>query len=534
MPPIPEVLLGDELFAAADKFELLKSISRDTKPYNDNAILVAMRLKSDEWGDCTPIASDIVRSAGLFPYLVDLEIGFKNRVATRSFKSPSGRNKTLHRQQYEVLTKLLQGESVILSAPTSFGKTFILEELLLSGKYDNVMIVVPTIALIEEIRKKVKDLNIPHKRISFTGQEFAEKNIFVLTQERAHELYPNIKRVLGELDLLVIDEFYKMDKQLLSSEEQKRSDRSDLLSVVYREFSNSSKQVYLLGPHIESANGYDTTRHKPIWIHANGNTTYLEIIQKKATRTKPKSAICREILAEEEHDVMVYCSSPDVIRDLYTSELSSFEDKGKNSDLVSWISRNLTDEWYLIEALKRGIGIHHGRLPRFISQEMIRRFSDGRVDILLCTSTVIEGVNTNAKSVIIYNNKKAFNSGYLTFKNISGRAGRMFRHFSGKVYCFEIPPANEDIVVNDPIGSNDTENASLLNLLEDDNLSPKQKSDVEEHRSSTTLPTYLLKQNLFIPIKVQEDVIEILDSNLSAFQGINGPALTTNQVIGIF
>ena len=55
--------------------------------------------------------------------------------------------------------------------------------------------------------------------------------------------------------------------------------------------------------------------------------------------------------------------------------------------------------------------------------------------ILICTSTLIEGVNTAAKSVLIYDKAIANrNYDFFTFSNIRGRAGRLGQHHVGKVY----------------------------------------------------------------------------------------------------
>lgn len=533
--PLELELIEDARFEQADKFQLLRNIA-NSDSINDLAILVAMRLKADQWGAYTVIAADIVRAAGLFPYL-EGDLSLRNDVAKHYFQSPSGREFFMHRAQHSVLNKLLSGESVILSAPTSFGKTFIVDELLLSGKYNNVMIVVPTIALIEEIRRRVKKLEIPHKRISFGGQILGDKNIFIVTQERAHEMFDTVTREIGKLDLLVIDEFYKMDKQLLSKEERKTGERADLLSVVYREYSSHSKQVYLLGPHIQGANGYDTQHHKPTWIELGTNTTYLEFMPQKVTKLHDRGQITKEIILKEQNDLLVYCSSPDQTRNLYINYLQGvFDETDENEDLIAWISTHISADWYVVEALKMGIGVHHGRLPRFICQEMIRRFSDGRIKVLLCTSTVIEGVNTNAKAVVIFNNKKAFSAGYLTFRNIAGRAGRMFKHFYGKVYCFERPTDDEVVEVNDPIGTGDEGTSpSLLNLLEDEHLSERQKGDVTDHRTRTEIPLYLQKLNYFITIENQEAVIELLQDYPKTLVGkIRGPELERSEIIMIY
>jgi hypothetical protein len=204
--------------------------------------------------------------------------------------------------------------------------------------------------------------------------------------------------------------------------------------------------------------------------------------------------------------------------------------------LIAWISTNISADWYVVEALKMGIGVHHGRLPRFICQEMIRRFGDGRIKVLLCTSTVIEGVNTNAKAVVIFNNKKAFSAGYLTFRNIAGRAGRMFKHFYGRVYCFERPTDDEIVEVNDPIGTGDESTSpSLLNLLEDEHLSERQKGDVTEHRTKTEMPLYLQKLNYFITMESQEAVINLMQEYFKVPIGkIRGPELERTEIIMIY
>ena len=534
-------LIDDARFNSADKFRLLNEVNR-SNDRNDLAILVAMRLSQDLWGEYRPIASDIIRSTGMFPYLsYDNNLDLRNTLTVNYFRSPSRQDTIMHRAQASVLKLLLSGESVILSAPTSFGKTFVVDELILTNKFVNILIIVPTVALIEEIRRRVKSLGLNYNLISFTNQPIKSRNIFILTQERAHEMLSQIKEVVGTIDMLIIDEFYKMDKHLLRGEDKNQGDRADLLSLVYREYSAISNQVYLLGPYIQGVNGYNTSHHAPSLIQYDTNTTYLQIEKMTASKDKSRGDITRDLVENERDNIMIYCSSPDQTRTLYNDFLRNRLDFGfinDNDDLIEWIKTNICDSWYVIDALRHGIGVHHGRLPRFISQEMIRRFSDGRIKVLLCTSTIIEGVNTNARVVIIYNNSRAFNGGYLTFKNIAGRAGRMFKHFYGKVYCFEQPPKNEDIEVNDPIGTESSETSpGLLSLLDDEQLSLKQRNEVDEHRHSSDIPLHLQKENHFISLVNQQRVIDRLKSDADSLQRLQqaaGPELQRSTIILIY
>ena len=91
-------------------------------------------------------------------------------------------------------------------------------------------------------------------------------------------------------------------------------------------------------------------------------------------------------------------------------------------------------EWIIVKALKYGIGIHHGLVPKYIQKEIINLFNRGILLYLISTTTITEGVNTSAKNIIITSNKKGGkNLKPFDAKNIAGRAGRFLRHFSGRV-----------------------------------------------------------------------------------------------------
>lgn len=528
-------LIDDESFGIADKFSLLANVTRSDDRGNDLAILVAMRLAQDKWLEYSEIAASYVRSRGLFPYLPDEltdKLNTRDALAREIYRSPSREGVFMHRAQFSILQRLLNGESVILSAPTSFGKSFLMEELLLSGKYKNVLIIVPTVALIEELRQKIKKLELPHSRISFTNQEPGDKNIFILTQERAYEMYGVIARV--GIDLLVIDEFYKMDGDLLEEDD---SDRANMLSVVYHKFSSIAEQVYLLGPYINGADGYKTSQHDPTWIESDDNTTY--IVRKHIrAKSKERNKKTLEVILQDKKDIMVYCSSPTTLRDFYKETLhESLSEDDRNDDFIKWINENIGSEWYINDALKRGVGIHHGRLPRYIAHEMIKRFAEGKIDILLCTSSLIEGVNTNAKTIIIHNGKRKFPKDILTFRNISGRAGRMFSHFWGTVYYYEEPSKDSEIIVNDPIGTGkESTPSSTLSLLDDVHLSNEQNNLVGQRYTSTYIPEDILRLNHFVEIDQQEAVLSKISNEqmTSSLGSIRTPLLDINQMRTVF
>ena len=57
--------------------------------------------------------------------------------------------------QFKIFNLLMHDENIVLSAPTSMGKSVIIDALIASNKYNRIVCVVPTIALIDETRRRI-------------------------------------------------------------------------------------------------------------------------------------------------------------------------------------------------------------------------------------------------------------------------------------------------------------------------------------------------------------------------------------------
>src|SRR5690606_5046603 len=126
-----------------------------------------------------------------------------------------------------------------------------------------------------------------------------------------------------------------------------------------------------------------------------------------------------------------------------------------------------------------------------------RAFNDGLLDILVCTSTLIEGVNTKAKHVVVFDNTIAQRKlDYFTFNNIKGRSGRMFRHFVGRVFLFADPPNEEYPEVDIPlVTQTETAADSLLIQLADEDLSEFARERLRPLFEQAVLPIPVMRAN---------------------------------------
>jgi hypothetical protein len=104
---------------------------------------------------------------------------------------------------------------------------------------------------------------------------------------------------------------------------------------------------------------------------------------------------------------------------------------------------------------------------------------------------LIEGVNTAAENVIIYDRRKSKNVlDFFTYKNIQGRAGRMGKYFVGKVFVLEKPPDDEEFVVDYAVDDQNSDTPlSLLMQLDDKDLTSASKERVAEELKKSRLLT---------------------------------------------
>lgn len=87
----------------------------------------------------------------------------KENVIDELYKTESGF--VLDKAQKDVLDTFENAnEKLFLSAPTSFGKTFLLKEIIYRHheNYNNIVIVLPTVALLIEVTEEINDFNEKH------------------------------------------------------------------------------------------------------------------------------------------------------------------------------------------------------------------------------------------------------------------------------------------------------------------------------------------------------------------------------------
>ncbi len=445
--------------------------------------------------------NDIIRAVGLIPYLPDPK-DFSEAMFLQAHVAPGLEGLRFHSLQLIVYRQIMEGRNVVLSATTSVGKSMIIDAVVSSNKFRRIVVIVPTIALIDETRKRLTArFSETHRIITHASQVSTPgaPTIYVLTQERVLS-----RGDLQNIDWFVVDEFYKLD---IRADLAGGADRAVDLNLAFHKLASSGAKFYLIGPHVDGVKGI-ASKYQHVFIPSQFSTVALDIEHFNLPRDGEKRGDkLKAIVGENRGPTLIYCQSPkkcaEVAQLLINAEMRSLTKI--TEDAISWLEREFLEEWIITDALRRGIGIHHGNVPRSLQQYMIRAFSDRKLSIIICTSTLIEGINTVAENVIVYDRRvKTSTIDYFSFRNVAGRAGRMGQWFIGKVFVLEDPPEPADMLVELAVETQpDGTPISLLLGLPEEDLSEASRSRVESETKLAELDIATIRENRHIDIETQ-------------------------------
>lgn len=328
-------------------------------------------------------------------------------------------------EQIRIYNKLVDNNRSIVSAPTSFGKTMLIKEYIFNYEPNKVVFIVPTNALADELLDDFKKIYEKKGYTIFDSVKslaaIDDKTIFIGTQEK----YYNLIELYEDIDLFVIDEAYKLTDPINGS-------REVILNRAFIDTLENSEKIILLMPLVNSITGLERLNFITL------KSDYAPIAKAFESVKELDQTIIKSITNNDQTN-LIYFNSPKKLEEFYLNKLKSFASTTVLSD--KWIKRVEDDfhpSWLPIMALKSGVGIHYGPMPKFIQNKVITLFKTKAIRSVLATNSIIEGVNTPIKNIYIYESRSILGKNNLVkFKNLIGRAGRLGKHKVGNIFYWE-------------------------------------------------------------------------------------------------
>ncbi|MDQ1213863.1 DEAD/DEAH box helicase [Pantoea anthophila] len=386
--------------------------------------------------------------------------------------------------QKELWSKLERGQNVAVSAPTSAGKSFVIKkfiyERVINANFGYFVYVVPSKALINqvgnEMARELKDI----ATIMTTYKEMEDgcsKVVFVLTPERCMKLLH--EKGDEAPSVVFFDEIQNLED----------SSRGNVFeNVIYRMTSTwKTTQFIMAGPYINNLHGsldkivdIDLVEQKtsatPVFqlkiiltIHKNkknvsyklvspvggviagdyniGRSLYSKLSSSKGAALK----YITSLLNEDEQNI-IYAPKKNLAEGWALAISSTDEESvsiegsvsNKNYDarienLCSFLESEIHPLYSLVRSLKEGVAFHHGGLLDVARLEVEDLFADGVIRNLVCTSTLLQGVNLPADRMIVLSPRIGdYELNHFDFLNLIGRAGRINTSLYGEVFCIQL------------------------------------------------------------------------------------------------
>ena len=398
---------------------------------------------------------------------------------------PGTEDKTFFAPQKRIFDHLEDSE-FSYSAPTSLGKSFVMRTFIINqirqGATANYAILVPTKALINEMRSKIinelkETLAERNYRVISAAGDIAlegEHNfIYVLTPERL--LYLLVAKPQLKLDYLFIDEAHK-----LSGRNSRAPFYHQVVSMLHERsqpprfifaspnIPNPETYLKLVNDAIDGEESAIATTYSPV--------TQFKFIMDEATQEilvyndhlRQATAIARYNNADSLNLLLRALNSGSIQNEFYQTVVyfpaktkavdaaKDWADQQPEQDdtdlkaLAADISRDVHDDYYLVDLVRKGVAYHIGYLPPAIRQRIEELFRKRKIRTIFCTSTLLEGVNLPADNLIITSSKNGLSTmSPVDFNNLIGRVGRIEYNLYGDVIMLGSQPGKRSATSKD-------------------------------------------------------------------------------------
>lgn len=406
-----------------------------------------------------------------FPPLLRLET-IKKRLQL-SIPLSSGENLAVNSFQSELWKDAADFDWVSVSAPTSAGKSRIVREWFLEKLRQNdrftAVYLAPTRALVEEVSADFREAAPTDTSIVVMPWDpeldQTQRRVLVVTQERLHLIQQS--RHPFDIDLLFVDEAQGLGNAergvLLQQVLDRAVEDRPGLQVIFAS-PLSANPTILLSDKPAAARSRATTSEA---VTVNQNLIRVEGVyrapakrivslvdegqvlqvasfelQQRATRVPMRIAYVAHALGGSDGGNIVYVNGADdaekVAKNI-SDLLSEAEDDEDISNLQDLVRTAVHPKYSLADALAKRVAFHYGNMPLAIRSEIERLFGDGKIEFLVCTSTLLEGVNLPCRTIFMRNPQKGRGRPLTEadFWNLAGRAGRWGKEFQGNIVCID-------------------------------------------------------------------------------------------------
>lgn len=388
-----------------------------------------------------------------------------------------GQPMVLTHYQFGLRRRLAAGKRVAVSAPTSAGKSFVLQNFIAARLEEpgslTIAYIVPTRALIAQVSADVRKLlggdggvsgDVDVITVPIEPRHLLPKRaVYVLTQERLRMMLSAHPSFCAQI--IIIDEAHSVGEgargvllQWTVDDLLQRLPTAQLLFA-----SPSIRNLDVFGrvfdlTDIDTVPSGDPTVAQNFLVTSfddaeAGDLTIRYVEPERSLTEVGRLALGRRSVTRVEKLVnlaitlgqgasnIVYASGAGDAETI-ALEIAARLDRPptpRRQALAQLAAETVHWSYALVTCVKKGVAFHSSNMPTQIRTAVEEAVARGDIDYLVCTTTLLQGVNLPAKNLFLCRPQKGDNVPLesVDFWNLVGRAGRLMKEFQGNIFLID-------------------------------------------------------------------------------------------------
>lgn len=344
-------------------------------------------------------------------------------------------------EQFNSEQDMLKDENnyISYSAPTSYGKSSIINELIVNDNYNKIGIIVPTRSLINQTYRKIKGEIKGYKIIvhdeMYDGEE---KFIGILTQERALRL---LEKENFYFEKIYIDEAHNIFDD---------DNRSILLTRLIRKnrIKYENQKIVYFSPVINDSKNLEIRNNvvdiKQYRVKFNvKEPEFFELTldqqERKYNRfinefylTDKGKPMYEYIINNSNEKNFIFINRPVKIEKFSRNFVSSCKIQDIEDDeikeVIEMLKKHVHEDFYVTDLIKKGIVYIHGKMPEQIKDYIEYKFKKcEKLKYIIANHVILEGMNLPIDRLFILSVRGLSNAQLV---NLIGRVNRLNEIFT--------------------------------------------------------------------------------------------------------
>jgi len=337
-----------------------------------------------------------------------------------------------HNRSKEILERIKVEDSAYI-APTSFGKSSIIREVIKQNDFSRIAIIVPTKSLITQTYIDIRNLDLNYKLVlhdeMYNGEE---RFIGVLTQERATRLINNYD---VSFDILFIDEAHNILKNnsrnhllsrfIMLNYKKNPNQRLLYLSPLINDSKNLKTKFTSEGQIFESSIKHNLKAYDVFYLDKKGKLSLFNRFSDELYQVDKDIQFNDYINSNAQEKNFIYNYRPRNVEQIakkLSMSLDFLENETLNSISVT-IANEISEDIDLVELIKKGIIYLHGKQPTILKEYLEYKYKDiQHLKFIIANSVILEGINFPIDTLFI---TSTYGLNVKELNNLIGRVNRL-------------------------------------------------------------------------------------------------------------